>query len=202
MEKEIAEILVAAKAVSVNVKEPFRYASGILSPVYCDNRVLISLPTERERIVGYFVDILKDYDPDVIAGTATAGIPWAAWVADHMKKPMVFVRKSAKKHGKGKQVEGTLKKGQTVVVIEDLISTGGSSFAAVEALRSKGAKVLSVLAIFTYEMDSAQKLFDEGKCELNTLTKLSVLVDNMNKSDKEKVLAWSKNPEAWETEWL
>ncbi|MBU0615055.1 MAG: orotate phosphoribosyltransferase [Nanoarchaeota archaeon] len=198
MEKEIADILLRSGAVSVNVKKPFRYASGILSPIYCDNRVLISEPENREIIVGYFVDLVKDYDVDVIAGTATAGIPWAAWVADRLKKPMVFVRKEAKSHGKGKQIEGVIKKGQTVVVIEDLISTGGSSFAAVEALRAVGAKVLSVIAIFTYEMASADELFSKGKCEVKALTKISALVDDMDKKDRDKVLEWGRDPAKWE----
>lgn len=203
MEQIIARILLKRKAVTLSPKKPFTLASGLKSPIYCDNRILLGYPEDRERIVGYFVELLKGEQIDLIAGTATAGIPWAAWVADRLKKPMVFVRKEAKGHGKGRQIEGEWESGQTAVVIEDLISTGGSSFAAVDALRKAGIKVKDCIAIFSYTLKNAEELFRKGACAVSALSTVGVLLDEAEKAkyiakeDKAMVLAWKNDPEGW-----
>jgi len=147
--EDVAKILLEIKAVTLNAEKPYRYASGIFSPIYCDNRLLISDVAKREKIIDYFVQTIKDnkLQFDVVAGVATAGIPHASWIADKLKKPMVYVRSSAKEHGKHNQIEGRLEKGQKVLIVEDLISTGGSTLDAVSAVRDAGGVVTHSLAI-------------------------------------------------------
>jgi len=163
--RKVAEILLNAKAVKLNVKEPFTYTSGLISPIYTDNRVLISYVEERDTIVDGFIDLIKErgLKPDYIAGTATAGIPWAAFVAEKMKLPMVYVRNKPKGHGAGKQIEGMLTKGKSVLIIEDLVSTGGSALNSVNAIRNEGKGIVhEVFAIFSYGMDKAETAFREA----------------------------------------
>jgi len=201
--KHIAEILLRTKAVTINSKNPYTFASGIRSPIYCDNRSIAGYVKERKVIVNTLVDVLRGLKFYVIAGTSTAGIQWAAWVADKLDMPMAYVRGSKKKHGKGKQIEGATVAGRNVVVIEDLISTGGSSYDAVEAVRENGGLVNDVVAIFTYQFEKAQVLFNEGKCRVTTLTNFNELVELAGTSgylDKEKqdqVLEWNKDPTGW-----
>ena len=205
MEREVAEILLRKDAITLRPNKPFKYASGILSPIYCDNRVLMSYTKERNKIVNYFLESIRNenLDIDVIAGTEAAGIPWAAWIAAKLNKPMVFVRKKKKDHGKENRVEGRLPKASNVIVIEDLISTGGSSLDAVEAVREAGGEVLACLAIFTYEMSSAKKNFAEKKCKLMALSNFSTLVNvaaekgYIKNKEKSLVIDWNKNPEEW-----
>ena len=206
MNKEkIAKILLEIKAVDLKPAEPFRYASGILSPIYCDNRLLMSYPKERKKVIDFFCKIIKhnNLEFDVICGIATAGITWAAGVAEEFGKPMIYVRGTSKEHGKENQIEGKLEKGQKILVIEDLISTGGSSLRAIESVREAGAEVNDCVAIFTYEMEKATKGFEDSKCNLITLSDFTTLIDiaakedYIKEDDKIKVLEWNKDPSGW-----
>ncbi|EAH4441833.1 orotate phosphoribosyltransferase [Listeria innocua] len=205
IEKQVAEQLLEIKAVFLKPNEPFTWASGIKSPIYCDNRLTLGFPKVRQFIAKSLVEKIKENfgEVDVVAGTATAGIPHAAWVSDLLDLPMVYVRSKAKEHGKGNQIEGPLTKGQKVVVIEDLISTGGSSLKAVEALEEAGAEVLGIAAIFTYGLDKGKKLLEESNTKLVTLTNYDELIEvALNKNyvtteDMATLKEWKKNPEVW-----
>jgi orotate phosphoribosyltransferase len=203
--EEIAEILLQIKAITLRPKKPYRFVSGVLSPIYTDNRLLISYPEEREKIVKFIVDKIKEakINPEVIAGTATAGIPYAAWVADALNLPMIYVRSGSKDHGKGREVEGVLKKKQKAVVIEDLISTGGSALNTVEVIRRHGGNVETIVAIFDYEMPVSAKSFKKLRVKLIPLTTLSDLVlvasqkGFLKSEDREIILDWAKDPKNW-----
>ncbi len=201
--RSIARILLENKAVTLNVKEPYTYTSGIRSPIYCDNRLMLSNVDKRGKIILDFVKELKKLDFDIVAGTSTAGIPWSAWVSYKLKKPMSYIRSGKRNHGKGKQIEGADVSGKKIVIIEDLVSTGGSSFSAVEAARKSGAEVICVIAIFTYELDKAKRLFSEGKCELITLTDFTSLLKVANdikyisRLELNFIKEWNKDPENW-----
>ena len=163
-EQTIARILLEKQAVTLNSEEPYTYASGIRSPIYCDNRRMTVYPAERNTIVRAFCEQVRPFQPNVIAGTASSAISWAAWVASELDAPMVYIRKASKGYGKQQLIEGGDIRGKTVVVIEDLVSTGGSSLNAVNACREAGANVLAMVAIFTYEfVDVAQTI---SGCEL------------------------------------
>lgn len=203
--QEVAKILLRLKAVTLNPKKPYRFTSGILSPVYTDCRLLISTPRERKKIVRYFLETIRATKNkfDVIAGTATAGIPHAAWIAEKMNLPMIYVRSRAKEHGKGNQIEGFIKKGQTAVVVEDLISTGGSSGETVDAIRNSGGKAKFIFSIITYEMQKSKNNFRAKRVKLFPLTTfkkvVSVAVKNkyIKKEDEENILEWAKDPPSW-----
>ncbi|APC48692.1 orotate phosphoribosyltransferase [Virgibacillus halodenitrificans] len=177
--KELARELVKIKAVQINPNKFFTWTSGIKSPIYCDNRMTMSYPKVRKKIVNAFKQFIENMEeqPEVIAGCATAGIPHAAWLAEALDLPMVYVRGKAKGHGKGNQIEGDLREGQRVIVIEDLISTGGSSIEAAKSLEKSGAEVLGVLAIFTYGLAIASENFKKEKIYLHTITNFDSLVD-------------------------
>jgi orotate phosphoribosyltransferase len=202
---EVAELLLKSKAILLRPEKPFEFASGILSPIYCDNRLLLSKVEERAKIVDYYIKKIKeeDIEVDVIAGIATASIPWAALIAEKLCKPMIYIRKESKDHGRENLIEGGLEKGQTVLVIEDLVSTGGTSIASVESARKEGAVVERCLAIFTYEMEKAVKGFEEANCQLLTLSNFSELVNvaakkgYIKEEDIEMLKEWSKNPQEW-----
>lgn len=204
-ERDIAKLLLDIHAVMLNVEEPFRYTSGMLSPIYCDNRLIISYPQKREQVIQAFLDLIeeKELDYDVIAGIATAGIPHAAWIADRLHAPMVYVRSKAKEHGRKNQIEGHCEEGAHVLLVEDLISTGGSSLAAGEAVRNEGGVVMDCIAIFTYEMDKAKQAFTDAHVRLHTLTHFHTLVSvaveegYVNAVDAEKILEWNRDPEGW-----
>ena len=203
--REVAEYLLEIKAVVLNPSEPFTWASGLKSPIYCDNRKTLSYPKVRNFIKTSFADIIDEEfkDCDVIAGVATAGIPHGVLVADVLNKPCVYVRDKAKAHGMENLIEGKIDKGQKVVVIEDLISTGGSSLKAVHALRDAGAEVLGLGAIFTYGFDKAVKAFEEASCRFFTLSDYPSLIevaerqDYIKPADKEMLMQWYQNPEGW-----
>jgi orotate phosphoribosyltransferase len=203
--REVAEYLLEIKAVILNPQEPFTWTSGIKSPIYCDNRKTLSYPKVRTYIKTAFSDIINEEfkGADVIAGVATAGIPHGALVADVLNLPFVYVRDKAKGHGLENQIEGKLEKGQKIVVIEDLISTGGSSLKAVDALTQAGGTVLGLGAIFTYGFDKADKAFQEKKCNYFTLsdfpTLLSVALnqDYIKSENEQSLNNWYKNPEGW-----
>jgi orotate phosphoribosyltransferase len=171
----VAKTLLQEKAVFLSPHEPFTWTSGIKSPVYCDNRLLISAVPARERIVEAFVAAIRPLNVDVVAGTATAGIPWAAWVAHELKLPLVYVRASSKDHGRKNAVEGAVTSGQTAVLIEDLVSTGKSSIAAGEKLRKAGVAVPVIMSIFTYDFPQAREVFREAGFEAASLSSFAVL---------------------------
>lgn len=193
--KETAEILLKIKAVTLNVEKPYRYVSGILSPIYTDNRLLISYPKEREKIINFMAELIKEMDIDIIAGTATAGIPHAAWLAEKLDKPMIYVSKEG-------SIVGKLEKGKKVLLIEDLISTGKSSIEAIKIIKQKG-EIKNCLAIFTYGMEKAKQAFTEENIGLITLTDFSTMINiaiknnYIKEEDKERILDWAKNPETW-----
>jgi len=205
MDKETAKILLKIKAVSLRTNPPYKWVSGILAPIYTDNRLLMSYPKERNFIINSFLKIIKEknLNPDVIVGIATSGIPWASWVADRLNLPMIYIRKKQKGHGRENLIEGKLNKGEKVIVVEDLISTGGSSINGVEAVREAGYKVECCLAIFTYELEEAKQNFEKEDVELLALTNFTTLVNvavkekYLSKEEEERVLEWSKNPGKW-----
>lgn len=201
--KELAKKLLEIQAVTIkSTDDLFTWASGIKSPIYCDNRLTMSYPKVRDLIAEGFQELIKEKYPEaeVLVGTATAGIPHAAWVSQKMNLPMAYVRSSAKGHGKGNQIEGLVKQGQKVVVIEDLLSTGGSSMKAVKALQEAGAEVLGVVAIFTYGFSKVDDIFNKEKISYNTLTSYSVLLPiaiemgYIEEQEKELLEKWSKEP--------
>ncbi len=178
MTQNIAQSLLEIKAVTLSPDDPYTWSSGIKSPIYCDNRVTLAYPEIRENIYQDLIELIKEHaqDAEIISGTATAGIPHAAFVADQLKLPMSYVRSKSKGHGKGNQIEGALSKGKKVVVIEDLISTGGSSINAVEALIEDGAEVLGVFAIFTYGINKAEEAFKAIDVPFYTLSNYDELI--------------------------
>ena len=198
LERKLAKELLAIEAVALRPNNYFTWTSGIKSPIYCDNRITMSYPSIRREIAAGMVEVIKEKYPavEVIAGTATAGIPHAAWVSELLDLPMIYVRDSAKKHGKTNQIEGRVLEGQKVVIIEDLISTGLSSLKVAKALREAGAEVLGVVAIFSYELKKAQDAFEEAGVEYITLTNYPVLVEEavaieyIHQDDVEKLLEW------------
>lgn len=205
MKKLIAEKLLTINAVALKPNEPFTWTSGLRSPIYCDNRLTLSYPEVRREIAKGLQSIILDKYPsaDVIAGTATAGIPHAAWVSELLNLPMCYVRSSAKGHGKGNQIEGNVEKGQKVVVVEDLISTGGSVITAVQALREAGCEVLGVVSIFTYGLDKGKEAFAQEDIKSESLTDFTNLVEvaiekgYISKNDQESLLSWSNAPSEW-----
>lgn len=198
LERKLAKELLAIEAVALRPNDYFTWTSGIKSPIYCDNRITMSYPSIRKEIAAGMVEVIKEKYPavEIIAGTATAGIPHAAWVSELLDLPMIYVRDSAKKHGKTNQIEGRVLEGQKVVIIEDLISTGLSSLKVAKALRESGAEVLGVVAIFSYELKKAQDAFEEAGVEYITLTNYPVLVEEavaieyIHQDDVEKLLEW------------
>lgn len=201
----IASQLLKIKAVALRPQQPFTWTSGIKSPIYCDNRLTMSYPEIREDIAEAFAAMIRDQYPDaeVIAGTATAGIPHAAWVAQKLNLPMAYIRDKAKGHGKENLIEGLIREGQKVVVIEDLISTGGSSIKAAEAVRAAGATPLAVLAIFSYQLDKGVKAFEEAGIPLQTLSNYTALMDvalaqgTIQESDFALLQSWREDPSSF-----
>lgn len=205
MKHEIAEQLLDIKAVFLQPNDPFTWSSGLKSPIYCDNRLTLSYPKVRKNIATGLAGLIKEKFPEteVVAGTATAGIPHAAWVSDILDLPMVYIRSKAKAHGKGKQIEGKVEKGQKVVVVEDLISTGGSVINAVESLREAGCEVLGVVAIFTYELSKGNEMLGEAEITAYSLTDYTSLLNvaqekgYIEEADLASLKAWKENPEKW-----
>ncbi|MBI1934866.1 orotate phosphoribosyltransferase [Candidatus Woesearchaeota archaeon] len=205
MPDKIAETLLNLNAVMLRTKPPFTWASGILSPIYTDNRILMSYPRERELIVNSLIKLLKKnkITIDGFSGTATAGIPWAAWLAQKLKKPMVYARSEAKDHGKENKVEGKVEEGKNYVIIEDLISTGGSSLNTINAVREMGGVVEFTIAIFTYELEKAKANFESANVKLLTLTNFTSLVKtaldkkSISKEQLSHIMDWKRHPEGW-----
>lgn len=205
IDKKLAKALMDIKAVLLRPQEPFTWASGWHSPIYCDNRRILSHPELRSQVAQWLADKAMELYPEaeVVAGVATGAIAHGVLAADRMQKPFVYVRPKPKDHGTGSQIEGELAPGKKVVVIEDLISTGMSSLAAVKALRDAGAQVLGMVAIFTYGFDLAAQRFEEDKVRLDTLSNYSALVDvasetgYISSAAKSLLHEWRENPSEW-----
>ncbi len=205
MADRIAEILLKVNAVMLRTKPPFRWASGILSPIYTDNRLLMSYPKEREFIVNSLIKLIKKNKIkfDGFAATATAGIPWAAWLSHKMKKPMIYVRSETKEHGKENLVEGKIEENKAYIVVEDLISTGSSSLNTINAVREKAGIVEYCIAIFTYELEKAKINFETTNVKLLTLTNFTSLVKialkqkYIAREQLTHIMDWKKHPEGW-----
>jgi len=204
--KRIAELLIDIGAVKLSIDPPFTWTSGIKSPIYCDNRMIYSHPDARNFVVDALVSRVKSLhvEPDFIAGTATAAIGWAALVADRMNLPFVYVRSQPKGHGMGKRIEGDIPKGKDVVLIEDLLSTGGSAISSVEALREEAdANISDVVAIFSYEMNASAEKANEARVQLHPIANLQLLLEvaveqgRIMPGDVEKIGKFAGNPEDW-----
>lgn len=203
--RRLAGDLLDIEAVLLAPDDPFTWASGLQAPIYCDNRLTMAEPRVRRAIRDGFADVIatEALTAEVVVGTATAGIPHAAWLADRLDRPMAYVRSSKKGHGRQNQIEGRVAPGQKVVVIEDLISTGGSALGAVEALRAAGASVEAVLAIFSYELDAAAERFAAADVPYHTLTGYRALLDEaeargaLTPEAFETLQNWRRDPEAW-----
>lgn len=201
----VAKILLELNAVTLNPQKPYRYVSGLLSPVYTDCRVLMAYPDKRRLIRDYYIEEIKKsgVDFEVVAGTATAGIPHAAWIADKLNLPMVYVRGKAKDHGKENMMEGIIKKGQKAIVIEDLVSTGESAMNSVNAIRAAGGDIYCVFSIITYDLGKAAQNFKENNLKLFSLTTFQDIVkkaqelNHINKEDIKTILDWTSDPATW-----
>ncbi len=207
LENKIAKELLSIKAVFLRPEEPFTWASGIKSPIYCDNRLTLTAPEVRTKIENALVEVIKENYPDVevLMGTSTAGIPHAAIIADKLNLPMGYVRGSSKDHGRKNQIEGKLEKGQKVVVVEDLISTGGSVIDVVNVLREAGAEVLGIVSIFTYNMQKSITNLQEAHVKNVSLSNFDALVEvaaeegYISKDDIQRLICFRNNPsdESW-----
>jgi orotate phosphoribosyltransferase len=203
--RALASDLLTIGAVALRPDDPFTWSSGLKAPIYCDNRKTLAYPRGRRAICDGFVREVgaRSMTPATIAGTATAGIPHAAWLADRLDAPLAYVRSAAKRHGQRNRIEGVVEEGDTVVVIEDLISTGQSALSAVEALREKGAVVRAVLAIFSYELDRAATAFRDAEVPLYALTGFSTLLDvaitqdDLSRDQVQALRTWRTDPQAW-----
>jgi orotate phosphoribosyltransferase len=202
----IAELLLDIGAVKLSIQKPFTWTSGIKSPIYCDNRMIYSHPASRTIVVDALTDRVRNLHipPDVIAGTATAAIGWAALVADRLDLPFVYVRSSAKEHGMKRRVEGDLSRGCHVVVVEDLISSGGSAVSTIQALRSEAESIVTdVAAIFSYEMLASAEAAQQEGVRFHPLSSISVLLqvatgqDRITEADRKEVLRFLRDPQAW-----
>ena len=203
--RELAAHLLEINAVILRPNEPFTWASGWNSPIYCDNRLTLQYPELRKKIATKFAEIISEEFPDteVITGTATAGIPHAAWVADMLNKPMAYVRAKAKAYGMGNQIEGGVAKGQPTVIIEDLVSTGGSAISVINALQFVGADVQAIISIFNYGFDKSVENFEKVNVPVYNLTDYSTLVDVavekgfVTSNDLEHLADWRDHPDTW-----
>lgn len=203
--KRIAELLLEAQAIKLSPEKPFQWSSGWLSPIYCDNRVALSYPETRTYIKKMLAELIRKEYPDaqVVVGVATGGIAQGALVADLLELPFAYVRPEPKKHGMGNQIEGRIEKGQSVIIIEDLISTGGSSLKVVDVLREAGIEVAGMVAIFTYGFEVAENNFKAKDVKLSTLSNYNALIetalehDYVNSSQVESLGAWRVAPDQW-----
>ncbi len=200
---DLASGLLETGAVRLSPREPFTWASGMKAPIYCDNRQLLGVPALRGEIADTLAARAAELKPTLIAGTSTAGIPWAALVADRLSLPMSYVRPEPKKHGMGRQVEGPSTGSHRVVLLEDLISTGGSSLKCVEGLRAEGAEVLEILALFSYGLPAAERAFQEAKVALRVLATFEELAARaetkgiLQGDDRASLTEWKRDASAW-----
>ncbi len=204
-EREIAQSLLQIKAIKLNPANPFTWASGWKSPIYCDNRKILSFPTVRKQVYRAFAEMIREKYPDaeVIAGVATGAIAHGALVAEELGKPFIYVRSAPKSHGLSNQVEGHYEPGARVVVVEDLVSTGGSSLSAVEALKEAGCEVLGMVAIFTYGFPAAEENFREKNVSLDTLSNYNAMIelaaeqDYVGRDEMDALRTWREAPSEW-----
>jgi len=204
-EKAIAEKLLQVGAVRLNLKEPFTWASGWKSPIYCDNRRILSFPFIRDYIKSELCNVVFEKFPDaeLLAGVATAGIAWGAMIADQLKLPYIYVRPKPKEHGLGNQVEGYFEPGQKIVVIEDLVSTGKSSLQVVDVLKNAGVEVVGMVSIFTYDFPVAAEAFKIAGLKYEPLTSYPALIQLaiekgiVSSSEQEVLLKWRNDPANW-----
>lgn len=202
---KIAELLLNIRAVTIDVEAPYHYRSGIISPIYCDNRLIISYPAERNVVVDGLVEIIESQAlrPDVIAGTATAAIPFAAWVADRLGLPMVYVRSGQKGYGKERQIEGVLADESRVVFAEDLVTTGGGVLSAINDVRDAGGHVAGVATLFEYGLPAADAAFQEHQVECWSLSDFVTILDVMSdrgeltSEAREIAFGWKTDPKGW-----
>ncbi|MCE1230065.1 MAG: orotate phosphoribosyltransferase [Firmicutes bacterium] len=200
---DLASGLLEAGAVRLAPKSPFTWASGLKAPIYCDNRQLLGFPELRDAIAKALAAKALAHQPTLIAGTSTAGIPWASLVADRLNLPLCYVRPEAKKHGMGRQVEGPSAKGHRVVLLEDLISTGGSSLKCVEGLRAEGGEVLEILALFSYGLPAAEAAFDAASVPWRVLATFEELAEKamqkglLTSEDQDSLRQWREDTAAW-----
>jgi len=203
--KAVAEKLLQVNAVKLNPKEPFTWASGWKSPIYCDNRKVLSFPFIRDFIKSELCNVIFDKFPeaDLLAGVATAGIAWGAMAADQLKLPFVYVRPKPKEHGMGNQIEGYYEKGQRTIVVEDLVSTGKSSLQTVDAMKAAGLEVIGMVSIFTYDFPVAKEVFAKAGVTYYPLTNYPTLIELalekgiVSRSDEEVLLKWRDDPANW-----
>jgi len=204
----LAKQLLDIGAVSLSPDKPYIWASGLKSPVYCDNRLTLAYPSVREMIAEGFENVIDTLSLpcNVVGGIATAGIPHAAWLAERMQKPLIYVRSSVKSHGRQQQIEGALEKGANVILIEDLVSTGMSSTSAISPVTKAGGHVTAVLAIFTYGLQRAREAFETANTRLFTLTDFPTLIQvarssgAISNSDLESLTNWYEDPVTWSAE--
>ncbi|MBI4553251.1 MAG: orotate phosphoribosyltransferase [Candidatus Latescibacteria bacterium] len=205
MRRTIANLLLNSRAVTINVEAPYHYRSGMLSPIYCDNRLLISHPDEREAVVDGLVGVIQaqGLDPEVIAGTATAAIPFAAWVAWRLRLPMIYVRSGQKSYGKGRQIEGELPAGARVVFTEDLVTTGGGVLDSIKDVRTAGGVVSGVVTVFEYGLPAALEAFRKNQVCLWSLSDFVTVLDvigergDLTDEEREIALGWKADPDGW-----
>jgi len=203
--KAIAEKLLQIKAIKLSIQQPFTWASGWKSPIYCDNRKVLSFPFVRDFVKSEMCNVIfQDFaEANMVAGVATAGIPWGAMAADQLKLPYIYVRPKPKEHGLGNQIEGFFEKGNRVVVVEDLVSTGKSSLQVVDVLRNAGLQVEGMVSIFNYGFDEAKNAFEDAHVPLKSLTDynslISLAVDQLSLSQEEQktLMNWREDPSHW-----
>jgi orotate phosphoribosyltransferase len=203
--KAIAEKLLQIKAIKLSIDKPFTWASGWKSPIYCDNRKILSFPFVRDYIKSEMCNVIFQSfeNAEIIAGVATAGIPWGAMAADQLKLPYIYVRPKPKEHGLGNQIEGFYEAGKRVVVVEDLVSTGKSSLQVVDVLKNAGLEVEGMVSIFNYGFDEAKNAFEKCNLTLKSLTDYNSLIElaisqkSINESDQESLNNWRKDPANW-----
>lgn len=204
-EKAVAEKLLQVEAVKLSPSNPFTWASGWKSPIYCDNRKVLSFPYVRDFIKSELCNVIFEQFPqaEALAGVATAGIPWSAMAADQLKLPLMYVRPKPKEHGLGNQIEGSFTKGQRVLVVEDLISTGKSSLQVVDVLKAAGVEIVGMVSIFNYGFDQAVKAFEAAGVVTKSLTNYPTMIElavekgQVGASEKALLMEWSKDPAAW-----
>lgn len=204
-EKAVAEKLLQVEAVKLSPSNPFTWASGWKSPIYCDNRKVLSFPYVRDFIKSELCNVIFEQFPqaEALAGVATAGIPWSAMAADQLKLPLMYVRPKPKEHGLGNQIEGSFTKGQRVLVVEDLISTGKSSLQVVDVLKAAGVEIVGMVSIFNYGFDQAVKAFEAAGVITKSLTNYPTMIElavekgMVGESEKALLMEWSKDPAAW-----
>lgn len=200
---DLASALLEAGAVRLSPRDPFTWASGLRSPIYCDNRQLLGHPAIRSAVKQELTARTRESAPSLVAGTSTAGIPWASFVADALALPLAYVRPEPKKHGMGRQVEGPRAEGHRIVLLEDLLSTGGSSLKCVEALRAEGGTVVEVLALFSYGLPVVAQAFEQAQVPSRVLATFEDLASRaqtlgaIDASDWQSLMEWRQDPQAW-----